>query len=303
MSLSPSQVEEFHSRGFLVVRGLLPAAVLEPLIEDMEEIIENAARELHNRGKIDDTHAGAPFDRRIALLTRDSGESVQGKVSFPLNLRRPIFDFLHNGRLLDAVEGLVGEEIFCNPTHHVRPKLPESHLEEQDHYWIQLSPLHQDAAVLLPEADNTLVVTTWIPLVDCDETNGTIRVVPGLHRGALRRHVRCPYGWQIADDEMPEEEPVPIAVRKGDVVFIHCRTPHGSGPNLSGQVRWSMDLRWNDARKPHGRPLPGLLVRSKADPSVNDPATAGRRHKSWVEEWREARADTKPRRMYRWPDA
>ena len=81
------------------------------------------------------------------------------------------------------------------------------------------------------------------------------------------------------------------------------RTPHGSGPNLSGQVRWSMDLRWNDARKPHGRPLPGLLVRSKADPSVNDPATADRRHKSWVEEWREARTDTKPRRMYRWPDA
>ena len=102
---------------------------------------------------------------------------------------------------------------------------------------------------------------------------------------------------------MPAEEPVSIPVRKGDVVFIHCRTPHGSGPNKSGQVRWSMDLRWNDARKPHGRPLPGLLVRSQADPRVNDPATAAGRHAAWVEEWRDAQADTKPRRMYRWPDA
>ena len=303
MSLSPSQVEEFHTRGYLVVRGLFPEVDLQPLIADMENIIEDAARELRNRGKIDDLHAGAPFEQRIALRTRDSGESIQGQVSFPLNLRRPIFDFLHNSRLLDAVESLVGEEIFCNPTHHVRPKLPESHLTEQDHYWIQLSPLHQDAAVLLPEADDTLVVTSWIPLVDCDEANGTIRVVPGLHRGALRRHVRCPYGWQIADDEMPAEEPVSIPVRKGDVVFIHCRTPHGSGPNKSGQVRWSMDLRWNDARKPHGRPLPGLLVGSQADPRVNDPATAAGRHAAWVEEWRDAQADTKPRRMYRWPDA
>ena len=303
MFLSPCQVEEFHSLGYLVVRGLLPAAVLDPLIADMEEIIDDAARDLKDRGKIDDIRADAPFERRIGLLTRDAGESIQPKVSFPVNLRRPIFDFLHNRRLLEAVESLVGEEIFCNPTHHVRPKLPESHLDGQNHNWIQLSPLHQDGAVLLPEADNTLVVTTWIPLVDCDETNGTIRVVPGLHRGALRRHVRCPYGWQIADDEMPEEEPVSIAVRKGDVVFIHCRTPHGSGPNLSGQVRWSMDLRWNDARKPHGRPLPGLLVRSMADPSVNDPATAASRHAAWVEEWREARADTTPRRMYRWSDA
>ena len=303
MSLSPSQVEEFHTLGYLVVRGLLPEAILDPLIADMEEIIEGAARELRNRGKIDDIHAGAPFEQRIALLTRDSGESIQGQVSFPLNLRRPLFDFLHNIRLLDAVECLVGEEIFCNPTHHVRPKLPESHLAEQGHYWIQLSPLHQDGTVLLPEADDTLVVTSWIPLVDCDEANGTIRVVPGLHRGALRRHVRCPYGWQIADDEMPAEEPVSIPVRKGDVVFIHCRTPHGSGPNTSGQVRRSMDLRWNDARKPHGRPLPGLLVRSQADPRVNDAATAASRHAAWVEEWREAQADTRPRRMYRWPDA
>ena len=302
MSLSPCQVEEFHNQGYLVLRGLLPAAVLDPLIADMGEIIDDAARELRDRGKIDDIHADAPFERRIALLTRDAGESIQARVSFPLNLRRPIFDFLHNRRLLDAVESLVGEEIFCNPTHHVRPKLPESHLDGQNHDWIQLSPLHQDAAVLLPEADNTLVVTTWIPLVDCDETNGTIRVVPGLHREALRRHVRCPYGWQIADDEMPAEEPVAIPVRKGDVVFIHCRTPHGSGPNLSSQVRWSMDLRWNDARKPHGRPLPGLRVRSTADPTVNDPATAARRHAAWIEEWRRARADTKPRRMYRWSD-
>ena len=30
------------------------------------------------------------------------------------------------------VASLVGEEIFCNPTHHVRPKLPESHLDGQD---------------------------------------------------------------------------------------------------------------------------------------------------------------------------
>ena len=57
MSLSPCQVEEFHNLGYLVVRGLLPAAVLDPLIADMEEIIDDAARELRDRGKIDDIHA------------------------------------------------------------------------------------------------------------------------------------------------------------------------------------------------------------------------------------------------------
>lgn len=303
MALSIDQINEFHDKGFLTVRGLLPEAVLNPLINDMEKIIDDSAHMLMNEGKLNDVHATAPFGRRIALLTRDAGQALQNQVSFPANLRRPIFDFLHNHYLLDAVESLVGEEIFCNPTHHVRPKLPESHVSTENHNWIQLSPLHQDAAVLLPEADKTLVVTSWIPLVDCNEANGTLRVVPGLHKGSLKRHVKCPYGWQIAEDEIPKKEPVSVPVSKGDVIFIHCRTPHGSGPNNSDDVRWSMDLRWNDARKPHGRPLPGLLVRSKKNPSVNNSTTAEQRHAAWNKEWDLARADKTPRKMYRWSDA
>ena len=124
MSLSPSQVEEFHTRGYLVVRGLFPEVDLQPLIADMEDIIEDAARELRNRGKIDDLHAGAPFEQRIALLTRDSGESIQGQVSFPLNLRRPIFDFLHNSRLLDAVESLVARRSSATPPTTCGPSCP-----------------------------------------------------------------------------------------------------------------------------------------------------------------------------------
>ena len=115
MALSIDQINEFHDKGFLTVRGLLPETVLNPLINDMEKIIDDSAHMLMNEGKLNDVHATAPFGRRIALLTRDAGQALQNQVSFPANLRRPIFDFLHNHYLLDAVESLVGEEIFCNP--------------------------------------------------------------------------------------------------------------------------------------------------------------------------------------------
>jgi len=91
---------------------------------------------------------------------------------------------------------------------------------------------------------------------------------------------------------MPEEQPVTVPVGKGGVLLLHGRTPHGSEANRSDIVRWSMDLRWNDARQPTGRPLPGLLVRSEENPLTT--------YQDWLNAWKEARADTRPRKMWRW---
>lgn len=290
MRLSPDQIEAFHRDGYVVSRQVLTDTDLNPLIEDFNALIETVAKRLFDEGAIRNTHADDPFDRRIASLTAEAGKSLQSQVSFPVNLRPRMFDFLHTPNLLDAVESLVGLEIYCNPTHHVRPKLPEA-IGASD--WIQRSPVHQDAAVLLPEADETLIVTTWIPLVDATEKNGTLQVYPRLHTGPIRTHEKCPYGWTITDAEMPTDTPLTIPVNRGDVIFIHCRTPHSSTLNRSDRVRWSLDLRWHDARKPAGRPFPGLLVRSR-----EKPLTA---YDAWVKAWAEVQADTRPRTLYRWP--
>lgn len=292
MKLTQEQIEAFHADGYLVVKGGLRDEDLEPLVEDLNALVGEVAQGLHAEGKIANLYQDESFERRISCLSRATGSSLQGRVSLPANLRLPLFDFLHNENLLDMLEGLLGPEIYCNPTHHVRPKLPE---EDVPTDWIQESPFHQDAAVLLPEADDTLVITTWIPLVDSTPENGTLQVYPGLHRGEIRRHVKCISGWGLADECLPEGEPLTLSLKKGDLIFIHCRTPHGSQPNRTDAVRWSLDLRWHDARKPSGRPLPGLLVRSREHPLPD--------HEAWIRSWDEARADTRPRKMFRWPDA
>ncbi len=44
-------------------------------------------------------------------------------------------------------------------------------------------------------------------------------------------------------------------------------TPHLSIPNVSNQVRWSVDARYQDAAKPTGyQPEAGFLARSKLKP-------------------------------------
>jgi phytanoyl-CoA hydroxylase len=292
MQLSAAQIDSFHREGYLVVEEALPAKALDALCTDFEALIAQIAQRLYDTGKITNLCAAVPFDRRIALLTKELGTSIQGEISFPNNLRRAVYDFLCNPDLLDLLEGLIGREIFCNPTQHVRPKLPEKLLPKDFDHWIQQSPFHQDAAVLLPEADDTLVITSWIPLVDADADNGTLCVFPRLHRGEILRHIRCPYGWMVDPALLPTSEPVVLPVRRGGLVLLHGRTPHGSLPNNSDSVRWSLDLRWNDARKPCGRPLPGLLVRSNQQQPTS--------HQAWLDAWAAAKADSRPRTMYRW---
>lgn len=300
--LTPEQIEFFHREGYLHLPNALQMADLAPLQTELEGIVEATARRLQAAGRIDRNYAELPFERRLIPLAQ-ADASALADINIPANLGPAIFAFLHNRRLLDIVGSLVGPEIYANPCQHIRAKLPAS-----DSYagaipqmeWARSTAWHQDLGVLLPEADDTLVVTSWIPLVDAGEDNGTLAVYPRAHTAPLRRHIRPPDGeggsFTVAPDALPAGQPLTIPVKRGGVLLLHCRTPHGSAPNRSSRVRWSMDLRWNDARKPNGRPhLPGMLVRSSDTPElvVNDRA-------EWQTAWKMARVSARGARTYRW---
>ena len=96
-----------------------------------------------------------------------------------------IFNALTAPGLLDAVESLIGPEIYSNPVQHVRIKVPEKDCPRDDEGNViyGAAPWHQDCGVVNPEADETDMITVWFPLMDTDEENGCLQVVPGSHRG------------------------------------------------------------------------------------------------------------------------
>jgi hypothetical protein len=300
--LTAEQVESFHQEGYLHLPDVLEPQDLDPVQAELEDIIESAARRLKEAGSVDDDYADLPFDRRLIPLVRADASAAAG-VNFPANLGPAIFDFLHNERLLNIVESLVGPEIYAHSCQHIRAKLPATDdyagsLSKSE--WARSTAWHQDLGVLLPEADETLVVTSWIPLVDADATNGTLRVIPRSHTEPLRRHVRPTEGeggsWSVAPEELPDIEPVTVPVQRGGMILLHCRTPHSSEPNRSDGIRWSMDLRWNDARMPNGRPqLPGMLVRSTETPEL-----IVSEHADWLTAWKFAQVSRRGSRLYRW---
>ena len=301
-ALTASETEFFHTEGYLHLPDALGAADLDPVQQELEQIVDRTAKRLLAEGRIDRDYAELPFAQRLIPLVKADASAAEG-INFPANLGPAIFDFLHNERLLDLVESLVGAEIYAHSCQHIRAKLPATGDYAGDlssNEWARSTAWHQDLGVLLPEADETLIVTTWIPLVDAGAENGTLRVLPRSHKQPVRRHVRPAGGeggsYTIAPDELPDVEPITVPVDRGGMILLHCRTPHASDPNHSDHVRWSMDLRWNDARKPNGRPqLPGMLVRSVESPEliVDD-------RQLWLAAWKLAQVSRRGAKLYRW---
>lgn len=291
MGLSAEQVKELREEGVLVAEDVLKDADLEPLIQAYSRWIDARARTLHEEGKISELHADAPFDRRVALLYAQSRDILNGMDLMEARLPEA-FEFMKNDNLLDAVESLIGPEITCSPIQHIRAKPPAEVTGEGAGFFNV--PWHQDAGVTWEEAENSDIITCWIPLVDATVENGCMEVMPGAWKHRYLEH-QAEGGTTIRPDLLPDISPRPVPVRKRGVIFMHRHTPHRSTSNHSRGVRWSVDLRYQPAGTPTGRPFhPDFVARSRTIPadSLID-------HAEWSRLWIEALANPPTRSAHR----
>ena len=207
----------------------------------------------------------------------------------PINVSTAVFRFLTTPRLLDLVEDLIGPEIYSNPVQHIRLKLPKRAVSKQGPYTglVSQTPWHQDNGVILPEGDESKILTVWIPLNRCTVENGCLRVFPGSHRRGLIRHCPVDKGLTISESLLPADAPVALPMDPGSVLLMRSRTVHSSLDNQTeNEVRISFDLRYQLTGQPTGRPaFPGFVARSRACPEsvLRDPV-------AWASLWLEARA-------------
>lgn len=298
--ISDEQLAFFQEQGYLLVRGLLEVETdLDPIMQEYEGVLDNLARELYAEGTIASPYDELPFGERVTRIYGESGKVhaqyfdfslPQGgvKEDTPMWVGPAVFRGLTNPRLLDAVEAFIGSEIYSNPVQHVRIKPPE-HLTpvnpETGRVQLGITPWHQDNGVVLPEADDTLMLTVWFPLTDATIDNGCLCVIPGSHRRGLLHH--CPGNWglEVPDTIFEKSDAIPVPMSRGDVLFLQKLTVHSSLSNKSGTIRWSFDLRYNPIGQATGRgAFPGFIARSKAKPdtALTDPA-------KWEQLWQDTR--------------
>jgi phytanoyl-CoA hydroxylase len=288
-------LETFEEQGFLVVDNVLdPETDLDPVVREYETLLDQLTERWHADGLIASTFSELPFAERFARVLSaaprelnvmshfDISLPFEGvKETTPIHLGPETFGLLTNSKLLDVVEQVIGGEIFSNPIQHTRIKPPERDLPEH----LQVSSLlaktdwHQDKGVHLPEADDTHMLTVWLPLTDATQDNGCLCVIPGSHRDGLVTHCMRP-GARIPD-ALLDGTPIPVPIKRGGVLLFHHLTKHASLRNESNGIRWSFDLRYQPIGQPTGRPaFPGFVARSR-----ENPASAMRDWRDWADLW------------------
>jgi phytanoyl-CoA hydroxylase len=297
-ALSNAQVEQFQQEGYLVVENLFdPQADIDPIIEEYQGVLDALAAELHAQGEVSSTYAELPFGQRLIEIYKESGKvhaqyfdfslpQADVRADTPLWVGPAVFNMMRNQKLLDVVESIIGPEIYSNPVQHVRLKPPE-HLTPTDaegRLQLGKTPVHQDNGVVLPEADQTEMLTVWFPLWDATVENGCLVVWPQSHRQGLIDHCPSPAGLRIPG-KLLNGKARPMPMRRGDALLMHKLTVHASLANHSQNIRWSFDLRYNPIGQPTGRgAFPGFVARSRKHPEseLRDPA-------EWARRWYEAR--------------
>jgi len=264
-SLTDAQIQFYDQEGYLVLPGLLNEEDLAPVKAAMMEKVEQIAEALLAAGLITDKCENHPFETRLAALF--AGRTDAEFLQFGRSWRDRLPGYFHimaNSKILDAVESLIGGEIFANPVYNTRPKVP--------HVAAGAVPWHQDKSYW-PDANANPVITVWLSLVDATLENGCLHMMPRTHRQKVLSWHREGYsgtGYTEVDEEhlVGRDRTVALPVKAGDAILFNDRCIHMSTPNRSGQVRWSLDLRYQptdqDPMPQHGA---GFLARSYQFPA------------------------------------
>ncbi len=299
MQLTADQLRQYHEDGYVIVGGVFdPEEDIDPVIEEYKGVLDSLAHDLHEAGEISSLYQELPFAERLIAIYQDSGKVHAQYFDFSLPQKNvkpdtpfwagpAVFRMFTNQRLLDAAESILGGEIYSNPVQHVRLKPPERLTPvNQETGLVQLgkTPVHQDHGVVLPEADETQMLTVWFPLMDVDVENGCLCVWPRSHKRGLVDH--CPTIRGLAvPGQLLDGKALPMVMKKGDALLMHKQTLHASYANNSDTIRWSFDLRYNPIGQPTGRPaFPGFVARSRKYPEtiLSKPA-------DWEKLWRDTR--------------
>jgi ectoine hydroxylase-related dioxygenase (phytanoyl-CoA dioxygenase family) len=210
VSITPTQIRNFHDEGFLVLESVLPAGDLAVLRGECERLIDERDREMDGLGvaMLDLDHRG----RRYFLHAYDTSPAV----------RR----FLLSDLMAEIAHAVLGDTVYLFNEQYV-VKAAERGMRFA---W------HQDSGFIGYEHPPYL--TCWIALDDVTEANGTVYLLPYSRAGTrdVVEHVHDEQTNDMVGYSGPDPGD-PVVVPAGSVVAFSSTALHRSGPNTTDRMR------------------------------------------------------------------
>jgi len=199
--LTTSQMNQYNEKGFIAPINVLSS---------------NEALEIRNE---------------IEFIEKKWPNELEGLGRNYIHLISPIFDkVVHNSKILDAVESVIGKNILvCGTTLFIKNPNEKGYVS-----------FHQDAKYIGLEPHNW--VTAWIAVTDANEKNGCMRMWPGSHKNHLTDHNEkfdednlLTRGQTV--ENVPIDKTTLVILKAGQMSLHHPAIVHGSGLNKSNDRR------------------------------------------------------------------
>ncbi|PVD25798.1 hypothetical protein C0Q70_13458 [Pomacea canaliculata] len=270
--LPDSMIKQFFEEGYVIVDSFFQKEELDACRLAIEAIVDDLAQMLYRGGKIKNLYKEYGLFQRLTHIEEEfPGANIllhkQGQ------LPQAFKDLWSSPRLLNVVEQMIGPDIMGHPVWNLRTKTPQNEATTV--------PWHQDSAYLDNRSYEVLQVTAWIPLLDATRENGCMEVAARGHlKGKVATHQCCWGGtWYVMLEEQEMEDTLDVDMKKdvvlcpipyGGMLLLNNMVPHRSLGNISNDIRWSLDLRWQTPEKSVGfyDLKQGVLMRTKDNPNM-----------------------------------
>jgi ectoine hydroxylase-related dioxygenase (phytanoyl-CoA dioxygenase family) len=223
--------DEIESKGYVLIRGLIPQDAVQSVLVDVTRILSAASWLSPDADPLERV-----AEQGVAYGDPDPVfKHVYQKV---FNLES--FHALpHDPTLRNVMKMMVGDQVLVHPKPIGRLIFPSCER--------LVVHAHQDYEFMGGDPE---FFTVWIPLHDCPVDMGPLRILEGSHRFGVQQHQRENlHVPEIPVSEAVGDEWVGGHVNAGDVLIFHSLTVHAASPNISKQMRISLDCRFQDARR------------------------------------------------------
>ena len=225
---SREQRELYRSRGYVVIKGLIPNDQLRELSEKADRILDGELRpSLPWRDKLPEQF-GVSWEP--AMEAREDLER-RARIRFVFGMARHDSFFREFNRssalcgimasLFESsgVKNLFGDQLFCKP--------PNGGVQ---------AAMHQDTA-FWPQTTPT-TMNLWVAIDPATKENGCLHVIPGSHRHGVLPHRDDPVQSHIIDDSQVDmSQLIAIEMDPGDALFMDSGLVHRSYDNHSQRSR------------------------------------------------------------------
>jgi hypothetical protein len=234
-------ISQFHEQGYGLFRGVIPPQVVTKIHRTLASEVDRILASLSEIGVEPDVMTAARDIRallsspRAQELDQTTRNLMTGHFPTALRLQEIFWDIARTPVLQDILKAaLQSDRLYMHMPPMARYVLPNNSEAGV--------PAHQDASYNDHMND---FVTVWVPLVDIDEQCGGVTIYEGRKDGFIPVTKLVQNG--VWTEAVPAEGLTPVncaPMAPGDILMFNPYVVHGSMPNVSNRIRFSMDCRF-----------------------------------------------------------